>query len=179
MRGLSIPLTSVSLLCGLSSIKGTPLTRSGRCRASAPGLGLWLGNGNGSGSACVIGTGVGGTPTNDDIGNIEGRLGGQVLPRIRIASGLGIVNGSRHRVHQYGGFQVLGVWRSILKPDEGVADHHLTHGLVGKTSADLVLRLVCLIGRRLDSTEDVARVNDHNGTSDLSETERRLREDSA
>ena len=64
------------------------------------------------------------------IGNIERGLGSQVFLGVDIAASLGIVNGSCHGVHQDGGFQVLGIWRSVLDSDQGVADHHLTHGLV-------------------------------------------------
>lgn len=106
-----------------------------------------------------------------NVGEIRGVLLRQ-LGGVRVAAGLGIASRPRQRVEQYVLLEVLGVRRRFLDLDERVVDHHLTHGLVRKTSANAILDFVRLVRCRADGTEDVARVDNHDGTADLTETER-------
>ena len=94
-----------------------------------------------------------------------------------VAAGLGIVGSTSQRIEQYGSLKVLGVWRCILDPDEVVRRHHLAHGLVAETLTVAILDLVCLIHCGLESGKEVASIDDHADSANLTETEGGLDKD--
>lgn len=90
-----------------------------------------------------------------------------------IGARLDIGGNTRQRVREDLVLELETVWRLLLDLDEIVLDHHFAHGLVRLQMTDTVTRLVSGVVLGLECTEQVARMNDEGGSTDLTEAERR------
>jgi len=105
-----------------------------------------------------------------DVRSIGRCRGGQFLEDI--LARLVVVFGTSHGVEQDLGFLLpSSVWRVLLDLDERVVDHHLTHCLIGLERTTLVAGLVGLVVAGLEGAQQIARMHDQSGTSNLSKTE--------
>lgn len=78
------------------------------------------------------------------------------------------------RIQEDRSFQLGCEWRMFFDLDERVGDHHVAHSFVrGRGSGFVETGVLCVSGR-IDSSEQIARVDDEGASTNLTETERRL-----